>query len=155
MEPGSQVLEQTCTRSDRWARLLAACCMPPPTLWLLSLASMMAIGILGFVIKDVIGTLGFATGNELSPDDDGSFSESDLLADLHHPVPARGRFTTGLMNLEQISRSLRSFLFIRFVGIALARSYSRSEDLIFRLAPWRMWSTSTCFCLSRTRYITR
>ena len=34
-------------------------------------------------------------------------------------IPSQpARFTAGPMNLEQISRSLRSFLFIRFVGIA-------------------------------------
>jgi hypothetical protein len=43
---------------------------------------------IGFVIKDVIGALGFATGNELPPDDDTSLGEGDLLTDLHHPVPA-------------------------------------------------------------------
>src|ERR1019366_10159432 len=46
-------------------------------------------GNIGLVIKDVIGALGSATGNELSPDDDTSLGESDLLANLHHPVPAR------------------------------------------------------------------
>ena len=49
----------------------------------------MAIGNVGLVIKDVIGAFGFATGDELSPDDDASLGEGDLLADLHHPVPAR------------------------------------------------------------------
>ena len=44
---------------------------------------------IGLVIKDVIGALGFATGDELSPDDDASLGKGDLLADLHHPVPAR------------------------------------------------------------------
>ena len=43
----------------------------------------------GFVIKDVIDALGFAAGNELSSDDDASLGELDLLADLHHLVPAR------------------------------------------------------------------
>ena len=28
---------------------------------------------------------------------------------------------------------------------------SRSDGLSFRRAPWRMCSTSTCFCFSRTR----
>jgi len=30
-----------------------------------------------------------ATGNELSPDDDAALGERDLLAYLHHAVPAR------------------------------------------------------------------
>ena len=44
---------------------------------------------IGLVIKDVIGALGFAARDELSPDNDASLGEIDLLADLHHPVPAR------------------------------------------------------------------
>ena len=44
---------------------------------------------IGLVIKDVIGAFGLAAGNELSPDDDASLGESDLLTDLHHPVPPR------------------------------------------------------------------
>ena len=43
----------------------------------------------GLVIKDVIGALRFAAGDELSPDDDAPLGERDLLAYLHHPVPAR------------------------------------------------------------------
>ena len=43
----------------------------------------------GLVIKDVIGALGFAAGDELATDDDASLGKGDLLADLHHPVPAR------------------------------------------------------------------
>src|SRR5438105_4803980 len=43
---------------------------------------------IGLVIKDVIGAFGFATSNELPPDDDTSLGEGDLLTDLHHPVPA-------------------------------------------------------------------
>ena len=46
-------------------------------------------GNIGLVIKDVIGALGFAAGNELSANDDAALGEIDLLADLHHPVPAR------------------------------------------------------------------
>ena len=44
---------------------------------------------IGLVIKDVIGALGFAAGNELAANDDAALGEGDLLADLHHPVPAR------------------------------------------------------------------
>ena len=44
---------------------------------------------IGLVVKDVIGALGFAARNKLAPDDDASLGEIDLLADLHHPVPAR------------------------------------------------------------------
>src|SRR5580704_212264 len=43
---------------------------------------------IGLVIKDVIGALGFATSNELPPDDDTSLGEGDLLTDLHHPIPS-------------------------------------------------------------------
>ena len=46
-------------------------------------------GDVGLVIEDVIGALGFATGDELSANDDAALGEGDLLADLHHPVPAR------------------------------------------------------------------
>jgi len=41
------------------------------------------------VVKDVIGALGFAARNKLAPDNDASLGEINLLADLHHPVPAR------------------------------------------------------------------
>jgi len=44
-------------------------------------------GDIGLVIEDVIGALGFPTGNELSPDDNASLGERDLFADLHHAVP--------------------------------------------------------------------
>ena len=44
---------------------------------------------IGFVIKNVVGALGFAAGNELAPDNDAAFGEVDLFANLHHPVPAR------------------------------------------------------------------
>jgi hypothetical protein len=46
-------------------------------------------GDVRLVIKDVIGALRFAARHELAPDDDASLGEGDLLADLHHPVPAR------------------------------------------------------------------
>src|SRR5438876_943012 len=46
-------------------------------------------GDVGLVIKDVISALCLATGDELSPDDDAPLGEGDLLANLHHPVPAR------------------------------------------------------------------
>jgi hypothetical protein len=35
------------------------------------------------------------------------------------------------------------------------RVYLRSAPLSFLRAPWRMWRTSTRFCFSMTRYITR
>ena len=45
---------------------------------------------IGLVIhKDVIGALCFAAGDELPSDDDASFGKVDLLADIHHPFPAR------------------------------------------------------------------
>jgi hypothetical protein len=44
---------------------------------------------IGLVIKDVIGVLGFAAGDELSSDDDASLGKVDLLAYLHHPFPTR------------------------------------------------------------------
>jgi hypothetical protein len=43
----------------------------------------------GLVIQDVIGALGFAKGNELSAEDDAPLGEGNLIAELHHPVPAR------------------------------------------------------------------
>ena len=67
--------------------------------------------IIGLVIEDVICALGLAAGDELSSDDDASLGKVDLLAHLHHPVPACALYC-GPMNLEQISHSLRSFLFI-------------------------------------------
>src|ERR1019366_7639323 len=53
---------------------------------------------IGLVVKDVIGALGFATGDELPSDDDASLSESDLFTDLHHPVPT-GAFDGGAYEL--------------------------------------------------------
>ena len=47
------------------------------------------------------------------------------------------------------------FLVHKVIRVALGLAYLRSEDLIFRLAPWRLWSTSTRFGFSRTWYITR
>jgi hypothetical protein len=41
------------------------------------------------VIEDVIGALRLATGDKLAAHDDAAFGESDLLANLHHPIPAR------------------------------------------------------------------
>jgi hypothetical protein len=46
----------------------------------------------GFVIKDVIGALGLPASNQFSADDDAAFGKSDLLAHLHHPVPARALY---------------------------------------------------------------
>jgi len=43
----------------------------------------------GLVIQDVIGTLGLATGDKLSPNDDAPLGEGHLFANLHHAVPAR------------------------------------------------------------------
>ena len=45
-------------------------------------------GDIGLVVEDVVGTLGLATGDKLAPDDDAALGESDLLADLHHRIPA-------------------------------------------------------------------
>ena len=65
---------------------------------------------IGLVIKDVIGALGLATGDELAADDDAPLGESTSSRICIIPSqPAR--FTAGPMNLEQMSRSLRSFLF--------------------------------------------
>ena len=44
---------------------------------------------IGLVIKDVVGALGLAARYQFAADDDAPLGESDLLADLHHPVPAR------------------------------------------------------------------
>jgi hypothetical protein len=71
-------------------------------------------GNIRLVIKDVIGALCFATCNKLSTDDDASLVKATSSRICIIPSqPAR--FTAELMNLEQISRSLRSFLFIRYV----------------------------------------
>ena len=69
-------------------------------------------GDVGLVIEDVVGQLGLAAGDHLAPDNDPSFGESDLFANLQHRShPAC--WTAGVMNLAQMSRSLRSFLFIQ------------------------------------------
>jgi hypothetical protein len=109
---------------------------------------------IGLVIKDVIGPLGLATGNELSPNDDAALGEGDLLADLHHPVPPRA-LHCGAYELGADIALAQVFLVHKVISVALGLTYLRSEDLIFRLAPWRMWSTSTRFCFSKTWYITR
>ena len=46
-------------------------------------------GEIGFVIEDVIGALGLATGVQLAPDDDAPFGEGEFFADLGMEVPAR------------------------------------------------------------------
>ena len=71
----------------------------------------------GLVIQDVIGALGFATGNELSADDDAPLGEGNLLAELHHPVPARA-FHGGAYELGADIALAEVFLFIRFVAVA-------------------------------------
>jgi hypothetical protein len=84
-------------------------------------------GDIGLVIEDVIGAFRLATGDELAPNDDAPLGEGHLLADLRHPVPARA--------LVQISRSLRSFLFMRSVayqnrGVAISSLSAKSHDFI-------------------------
>src|SRR5262249_46785716 len=44
---------------------------------------------IGLVIKHVIGTLRLAAADQFAADDDAAFSETDLLADLRHHIPAR------------------------------------------------------------------
>ena len=46
-------------------------------------------GDIRFVVKDVVGALGFAARDELPPNNDATLGEINLLADLHHPIPAR------------------------------------------------------------------
>jgi hypothetical protein len=41
----------------------------------------------GLVVKDIVGALGFAARDELSPDDDAILGESDLLAASSRPSP--------------------------------------------------------------------
>ena len=74
---------------ERRRRSRGACCMPSPTLWLLSLASMSGDRDVGLVVEDVVGALGLAAGDQLAADDDPALGEADLLADLRHLVPAR------------------------------------------------------------------
>ena len=54
---------------------------------------------IGLVIKDVVGALGLATGNEVSSDYDASLGERNLLAYLHYPISAcafhRGAYELG------------------------------------------------------------
>ena len=66
---------------------------------------------IGLVIQDVISALRFTSGDELSADDNAPLVKATSSRICIMPSqPAR--FTAGPMNLEQISRSLRSFLFI-------------------------------------------
>ncbi len=44
---------------------------------------------IGLVIQNVVGAFGLAARDELSAHDDAAFRESNLLANLHHAVPAR------------------------------------------------------------------
>ena len=66
----------------------SACCIPSPTLWLLSFASMRAMRDVRLVVEDVVGALGLAAGDQLAADDDAALGEADFLADLRHLVPA-------------------------------------------------------------------
>jgi hypothetical protein len=61
--------------------------MPAPTEWLLSFASITAIGTPGLKCKDVVGLLGFASMNRFATHDHAAFCEEDLLAQLGHHIP--------------------------------------------------------------------
>ncbi len=89
-------------RESRRSR--GACCMPSPTLWLLSLASIRAMRDVRLVVEDVVGPLGLAAGDQLAADDDAALGEADLLADLRHLVPPGRGAPPGVMNLVQMSR---------------------------------------------------
>jgi hypothetical protein len=67
-------------------------------------------GDVRLVVENVVGKLGFATGDESAADDDPSLREVDLLANLRQVIPPR-LFDGGVMNLVQMSRSLSDFLF--------------------------------------------
>lgn len=64
--------------------------MPPPTVWVLSLASSTA-SEMGLVVEDVVRFLRCAPLDRLARDHHPAGSEVDLLANLGHHVPATGR----------------------------------------------------------------
>ena len=45
-------------------------------------------GDVGLVIKDVVGALRLAAGDQLAADDDPALGEADLLANLRHAHPS-------------------------------------------------------------------
>lgn len=62
----------------------------------------------GFVRCDCVDSL--ATHNKLAADDDSPLGEGHLFPDLSHGIPA-GILHCSVMNLVQMSRSHKSFLF--------------------------------------------
>jgi len=76
---------------------------------------------IGLVIKDVIGALRLPARDQFSADADAPFGKSDFLADCIIPSqPAR--LTAGPINLEQMSRSLRSFLLTELSVVSPSRN---------------------------------
>ena len=75
-------------------------------------------GDVRLVVENVVGTLGFAAGDELAADDDPALGESRPPREsaTSHPTPPAS--TAGVMNLVQMSRSVRSFLFMGKVAVA-------------------------------------
>lgn len=75
-------------------------------------------GDVRLVIENVISPLGFAASDQFTPNDDPAFGEGDFLTHLErrsHPAWVRA----GVMNFVQMSRSVRSFLFIMVARVGL------------------------------------
>jgi hypothetical protein len=87
--------------------------MPAPTRVVVVLGFNDGQREVGLVVKQVIRALGLrpAAYGVYGRRHDAAFGEIDLLADLRLHVPAR-RTKLGVMNLVQMSRSLRAFLFM-------------------------------------------
>jgi hypothetical protein len=64
-----------------------------------------------FVVKHIIGAFGLAVHHQPATHNDVAFGKADRFANFRHGTPA-GLSVEGVMNLAQMSRSLRSFLFI-------------------------------------------
>jgi hypothetical protein len=72
-------------------------------------------GDVRFIVEDVVGELGLAARDQPAADNDPAFGKEDLLANLGQNIPTRS-LDGGVMYLVQMSRSLRSFLFIGHKG---------------------------------------
>lgn len=88
-------------------------------------------GDIRLVIEDIVGAFGLPTSHELAPDDDPPFGKPDFLTNLRQLVPSSARFTAGVMNLVQMSRSLRDFLSRSITCEHLAHRARGAEEYLF------------------------
>ncbi len=81
--------------------------MPSPTLWCVVLGLDQRQRDVGLVVEDVVGPLGLAAADQLAAHDDAALGEADLLARSAAISSQPALRRAGVMNLVQISRSLR------------------------------------------------